>query len=214
MIGQGALRECLLDPEVTEVLAIGRTATGQSNPKLREKILKDPSDLSSIESELAGFDACLFCLGVSAAGMSEEQYRKITYELTLSVANTLAIRSPGMNFLYVSGVGTDSTEKGFSMWARVKGATENALLKLPFKGAYMLRPGIIRPLHGVVSKTGWYRALYATMGVLYPVAKAIAPNQVMTNVELGRAMLSVAKRGAAKHVLEPKDILAIPSETP
>lgn len=209
MIGQGTLRELLLDPEVTEVLVIGRTPIGQTHAKLREHVLKDPSDLSPIEGELGAYDACLFCLGVSAAGLSEEKYRAISYDMTLRVGEKLREKSPKMRFLYVSGAGTDGSEKGFAMWARVKGATENALLRIYGDDGYMMRPGVIQPMHGFVSKTGWYRALYATMGVLFPVAKAVAPNHVMTAEELGRAMVSVAKKGHAKHVLEARDIIAV-----
>jgi uncharacterized protein YbjT (DUF2867 family) len=205
MVGQGALRECLLDPEVERVLCIGRSATGQHNPKLRDLVLPNLQDLSSIEPELNGIDACFFCLGVSAAGMNEESYRRITYELTLSVANALLVSNPGLTFLYVSGSGTDSTERGRVMWARVKGATENALLRLPFKGAYMLRPGMIQPLHGIVSKTRWYRLFYAAFGALLPALKALFPKSVMTTEDLGRAMIEIAKRGAPKPILEACD---------
>jgi uncharacterized protein YbjT (DUF2867 family) len=206
MIGQGVLRESLLDPEVESVLCVGRAATGQTHDKLREIVHADLFDLGPIAAELEGRDACLFCLGVSSAGMREADYRRVTYDLTLSVARTLAERSPGMTFLYISGAGTDSSEKGGSMWARVKGETENALLKLPFRAAYMLRPGYIQPLHGITSKTTLYRVLYAGIGPLYPVLKALAPNLVTTTEGLGRAMLLVARKGAPKKVLEVRDL--------
>ncbi|HXI56585.1 MAG TPA: epimerase, partial [Polyangia bacterium] len=169
MVGQGALRECLLDPDVSEVLSIGRTpvrrtAVGPTDAKLREQVLADPGDLSSIEGQLVGYDACFFCLGVSSVGMTEAAYRRITYDLTLAAARTLSRLNPGMTFIYVSGAGTDSSERGRSMWARVKGQTENALLALPFKAAYMFRPGIIQPLHGIVSKTPLYRTFYFLLG--------------------------------------------------
>ncbi len=141
--------------------------------------------------------------------MTEAEYRRITYDLTLSVARTLSERSPGMTFLYVSGAGTDSTERGGTMWARVKGATENALLKVPFKASYMLRPGLIRPLHGVTSRTRLYRAVYAMVGPLYPLLRAIAPGQMLTTERLGRAMLVIAARGAPKPVLEAPDLNAL-----
>jgi uncharacterized protein YbjT (DUF2867 family) len=205
-VGQGVLRECLLDSGVEQVLAIGRSATGQQHAKLQEIVQSDLFDLSSIEGRLAGFDACFFCLGVSAAGMSEQDYRRITYELTMSVAKTLARLNPAMTFIYVSGAGTDSAERSRMMWARVKGKTENDLLKMPFRAAYMFRPGYIQPLHGIRTKTRWYGALYAVMGPLYPIWKRLLPNYVTTTECLGRAMLNVARHGAPKRFLENQDI--------
>ena len=206
MVGQGVLRECLLDPEVESVLSIGRTATGQRHEHLHELVHKDLTDLSAISAELLGYDACFFCLGVSSVGMMEQDYRRITYDLTLSVARTLAAQSPNMTFVYVSGTGTDSSERGRSMWARVKGETENALLGLPFQAAYMFRPGYIQPLHGVVPKTRWVRLVYAIVGPLYPVLKAIFPKDVTTTEQIGRAMLRVSRQGYPKRVLESRDI--------
>jgi uncharacterized protein YbjT (DUF2867 family) len=209
MVGQGVLRECLLDPDVTNVLSVGRAATGQDHPKLREIVHKDLSDVSSLAGEMAGHDACFFCLGVSSAGMTEETYTRLTYDLTLAVAEVLAKESPGITFVYVSGEGTDGTEHGRSMWARVKGRTENALLRLPFKAAYMFRPGLIQPMHGIKSKTRLYRAVYAVTGPLLPLLKAVAPKHVTTTEQVGRAMLEVAKHGADKRVLETPDINAV-----
>ena len=209
MVGQGVLRECLLDPEIESVLSIGRSATGRRHAKLREVLHKDFFDLSTIEADLTGLDACFFCLGTSAAGMSEVDYHRVTYELTLAVARTLVRLDPAMTFLYISGAGTDSSEKGRSMWARVKGKTENALLALPFKASYMFRPGYIQPMHGIKSKTRWYRILYASLGWLYPVFKALAPTMATTTEQLGRAMVAAAKHGAPKHVLEGRDINAL-----
>ncbi|MGA3327999.1 MAG: NAD(P)H-binding protein [Terriglobia bacterium] len=206
MVGQGVLRECLLDPEVVTVLSIVRSSTGQQHSKLREIIHKDFFDFSSLESELSGFDACFFCLGVTSAGMSEENYRRITYEITLAAAQTLAKLNPNMTFIYVSGAGTDSSERGRSMWARVKGQTENALLRLPFKAAYIFRPAVIVPLHGIKSRTRLYRVSYTVLGPLLPLMKALMPKYVTTTEKLGRAMLIVAKRGAPKPVLENSDI--------
>jgi uncharacterized protein YbjT (DUF2867 family) len=207
MVGQGVLRECLLDPEVESVLAIGRRGTGQTHEKLREIVHQDFFDFSAIESQLAGYDACFFCLGVSSAGMKEEEYRRLTYDITLAAAQALARQNPGtMTFLYVSGTGTDSSEKGRTMWARVKGETENALLRLPFKAAYMLRPGYIQPLHGITSSTKWTRVLYAVMGPLYPVWKTLFPKYVTTTEQLGRAMIHVAKHGAPQPILENQDL--------
>jgi uncharacterized protein YbjT (DUF2867 family) len=206
MVGQGALRECLLDPGVRSVLAVGRSSTGKKAEKLRELVLPDVAELSEVEAELAGFDACFFCLGVSSVGMSEERYTQLTYDLTLSVAQTLARLNSGMTFVYVSGAGTDSSERGRTMWARVKGRTENALLRLPFQAAYMFRPALIVPMHGVRSKTGWYRVLYALMTPFYPALKALFPNGITTTERVGRAMLAVARRGYSKPVLETRDI--------
>jgi uncharacterized protein YbjT (DUF2867 family) len=205
MVGQGVLRECLLDPAVTRVVAVGRSATGQLHAKLRDLVVPDLYNLSAVEAELSGFDACFFCLGVSAAGLSEERYAHVTYDLTLSVANTLARLDPDMTFVYVSGMGTDSTEHGRVMWTRVKGRTENALLRLPFK-AYMFRPGMIQPLHGIRSRTTWYRLLYAVAWPLIPIVRALAPDAVTTTEQVGRAMIAVARRGYAKRVLETRDI--------
>jgi uncharacterized protein YbjT (DUF2867 family) len=209
MVGQGVLRECLLDDGVAEVLAVGRSPAGQRHPKLRDLVLPDVGDLSAVEGELAGFDACFFCLGVSAVGLSEAEYTRLTFDLTLGVARTLARVSPGMTFVYVSGAGTDSTERGRTMWARVKGRTENALLALPFRAAYMFRPGLIQPLHGIRSKTAVYRAIYAVLGPLTPLLRRLAPNAVTTTEQVGRAMLAVARHGYAKPHLEPRDINAV-----
>jgi uncharacterized protein YbjT (DUF2867 family) len=215
MVGQGVLRECLLDADVERVVCVGRNATGQRHPKLQDLVVPNLQDLSGIERELNGIDACLFCLGVSAAGMNEESYRRITYELTLGVASTLLEHNPSLKFLYVSGSGTNSTERGGAMWARVKGATENALLRLPLKGAYMFRPGLIQPLHGIVSKTRFYRVFYAVFGLLLPLFKALFPRSVLTTEDLGRAMLEVAKHGASKPILEARDITALkPAPSP
>jgi len=206
MVGQGVLRECLLDPEVETVLAIGRTAILQQHQKLLEIVRQDLSDISAIEGKLSGYDACFFCLGVSAVGMNEEAYRRVTYDLTISVAGTLARLNPAMTFIYVSGAGTDSSGRGRVMWARVKGQTENALLQMPFQAVTMFRPAYIQPLHGIRTKTKWYGAVYAMMGPLYPVWKLLFPKYVTTTECLGRAMLNVAKRGAPQSVLENQDI--------
>ncbi len=208
MVGQSALRECLLDSGVDSVLALGRTPTGTEHPKLREIVRTDLFDLTPIAEQLSGYDACLFCLGVSSSGMSEEAYVRVTYDLTLSVARTLADVNAGMRFLYVSGTGTDSSERGRMMWARVKGRTENGLLKLPLD-AYMFRPGFIQPQHGIRSKTATYRAMYAVTAPLYPVLRRIAPRMVTSSEVLGRAMVAVAANGAPKRILETSDINAI-----
>jgi uncharacterized protein YbjT (DUF2867 family) len=206
MVGQGVLRECLLDADVESVLAVGRSKIGQQQKKLREIVLADLADLSAVEGQLSGYDACFFCLGVSSVGMDERTYYRLTYELTTSIGRTLAKLNSGMTFVYVSGTGTDSSERGRAMWARVKGKTENALLKMPFKGAYMFRPGYIQPLHGIRTKTRWYRAMYALMAPLYPLWKLLFPKFVTTTECMGRAMIEVAKRGAPQRVLESSDI--------
>jgi len=206
MVGQGVLRECLLGNDVDNVLAIGRSTAGQQHAKLQEIVRADLFDLSPIENRLSGFDACFFCLGVSAAGMSQQDYRRVTYELTISVAKTLVRLNPTMTFIYVSGAGTDSTERSRMMWARVKGKTENDLLKMPFRAAYMFRPGYIQPLHGIRTKTKWYGALYAVMGPLYPLWKRLLPKYVTTTECVGRAMLNVVRHGAPKHCVENQDI--------
>lgn len=209
MVGQGVLRECLLDKDVEQILAAVRAPGSRQDIKLREIVLKDFLDVSAIAGELSGYDACFFCLGVSSAGMGEDAYTRVTYDLALAAAQALVKLSPGLTFIYVSGAGTDSTEKGGIMWARVKGRTENALLRLPFKAAYMFRPAFIQPLGGIVSKTKLYRVLYALTGPFYPVLKRLLPNYVTTTAQVGRAMLAVAKRGAPKPVLENQDINAL-----
>ena len=209
MVGQGVLRECLLDPDIQQVLALGRSATGQQHTKLRELTVPDLMDLTTVEHQLTGYDACFFCTGVSSAGMTEETFTHLTYDLTLSVAQTLARLNPTMTFLYVSGAGTDSSEKGRSMWARVKGRTENALLRLPFRSAYMFRPGFIQPLHGIRSKTRLYQFLYDVLAPIQPLLKGRLPKYITTTEQLGRAMITVAKDGYPKPILESLDINAI-----
>ena len=206
MVGQGVLRECLLDPDVKRVLSIVRAPTGQRDPKLRELIHKDFFDFSAIEKELSGYDACFFCLGVSSAGMKEADYRRVTYDITLAAARVLAQLNPTMTFIYVSGLGTDSSEHGRTMWARVKGKTENDLLRLPFKAAYMFRPGGIVPMYGVKSKTRFYQAFLTVFGPLMPLLYRLFPQYVTTTEQVGRAMLKVAKAGASKSILETSDI--------
>jgi uncharacterized protein YbjT (DUF2867 family) len=205
MVGQGVLRECLLDAAVKRVVTLGRSATGQQHQKLREIVRADLMNVQSYAPELDRFDACFFCLGVSSAGMTEERYTRVTYDLTLAVAQALAKLNPSMTFIYVSGMGTDSSERGRTMWARVKGRTENALLKLPFK-AYMFRPGVIIPLHGIRSRTTWYRVLYLLSKPLLPIVKRVLPGSVTTTEQVGRAMLAVARAGYPRRILESRDI--------
>jgi uncharacterized protein YbjT (DUF2867 family) len=206
MVGQGVLRECLLDPEIEIVKTVGRSPTGLSDPKLREIVQPDLFDYSGVESALSGFGACFFCLGISSAGMSENQYEKLTYTLTLAAADTLSRLNPDMTFIYVSGAGTDSSETGRVMWARIKGKTENAILRLPFKAAYMFRPGVIQPAHGERSKTSAYRIGYALTKPLLPLLRRLFPRYILSTEDIGRAMILVAKQGAPKKILESWDI--------
>jgi uncharacterized protein YbjT (DUF2867 family) len=206
MVGQGALRECLLDPAVELVLVIGRNPVSQHHARLREIRHDNFLDYSEIESELVGYDACFFCLGVSSVGLSEERYRHITYDFTLAAARTLSKLNPAMVFIYVTGRGTDSTAQGRLMWARVKGETENDLLKLPFKAAYMFRPAAIQPLHGIKSKTAWVQAIYVAAAPLFGLLKRAAPKYVTTTERIGRAMIKVARDGYRRPVLESDDI--------
>jgi len=209
MVGQGVLRECLVDAGVERVLAVVRSPLGTTHEKLDEVVHRDFFDFTALEPRFAGRDACFFCLGVSSAGMTEEAYRRATYDIALSAARSLVRASPGMTFVYVSGVGTDSTERGRTMWARVKGKTENALLALPFRHACMFRPGIIVPLHGIRSKTRVYRVFYAIFRPLLPVANALFPRHVTTTEQVGRAMIAVARKGPPKSIVESRDIRAL-----
>lgn len=209
MVGQGVLRECLAAADVTEVVAIGRTPIGTSHPKLRDLVHADLFDYRAIEGRLSGFDACFFCLGVSSGGMSEAQYTRLTFDLTVAAARVLARLNPAMTFTYVSGAGTDSSERGRVVWARIKGRTENALLEMPFKAAVMFRPGLIRPMGGIESKTASYRWFYKATAWLLPVFQAVMPNQILTTAEMGQAMLKVARSGSPKPVLEASDIRAL-----
>jgi uncharacterized protein YbjT (DUF2867 family) len=208
MIGRGALRECLLAADVQRITAVVRKPTGHRKQKLREVVVPDVADLTLLRDELPTVDACLFCLGVTSLGMSEAAYTAVTYDLTLSVARTLSTANPNATFMYISGAGTDSSERGRSMWARVKGRTENGLLRLPFRGTYMFRPGMIIPLHGIRSSTRWYNVVYAVLRPVLPVVRRVAPNSVTTTEELGRAMLAVARNGYPSSILEMSDIRA------
>jgi uncharacterized protein YbjT (DUF2867 family) len=208
MVGQGVLLECTRDPHVQTVVTLGRTATGVQDAKLKEIVHKDLASYTEIEGELAGFDACFFCLGVSSSGMNETAYERITYGFTLAAAETLSRLNPGMTFVYVSGQGTDSSEKGRVMWARVKGRTENALLRLPLQ-AYMFRPGFIQAMDGIQSRTPLYRKLYVVIRPVLPVLRWAFPRLILTTRQIGRAMLAVAQRAYEKRVLEIEDIRAL-----
>jgi uncharacterized protein YbjT (DUF2867 family) len=214
MVGQGVLRECLRDPGVERVLSIGRRPGGVQDPKLEEIVLADVANLAPVASRLGGHDACFFCLGVSSFRMKEADYTRITHDLTLAVARTLLERNPGMTFIYVSGEGTDSSEQGRSMWARVKGRTENDLRALPFKASYMFRPGFIEPKHGARPQTRWVRAALVVAAPLTPVVRALFPRWVTTTEIVGRAMIEVARRGAPQPVLVTRDINAVVTGSP
>ena len=212
MIGQGVLRECLLDPGVEAVLAIVRSETATRHPKYREIVRTELWDYTDVEGELAGFDACFFCLGVASARMPEAEYERVTYGITLAAGGVLARLNPGMTFIYVSGLGADSSEQGRVMWARVRGRTENALMRLPFAGAYVFRLGLVQPLHGARSRTKLFRVFYQVLGPVLPVVRNAFPKLVLTTEEIGRAMLIVARRGWPKRVVESRDIREVVEE--
>lgn len=209
MVGQGVLRECLQAPDVELVQTVGRTPTGQQHPKLRELVHAEMWHYEKVEAQLADFDACFFCIGVTSAGISEKNYTHLTYDMTLAVGQVLSRLNPRMVFVYVSGTGADSSETSRTMWERVRGKTENALLKLPFRGVYIFRPGMIQPLDGIKSKTVAYRIFYSLTKPILPLLRAAMPNQVLSTRQVGQAMLSVVRSGAQKRVLETADIGAL-----
>jgi len=209
MVGKGVLLECLDHQAISEVLVIGRNNVGISHPKLKELVHNDFTNFEDVSSKLTGYDACFFCMGISAAGLKEEKYKQVTYDYTLSLANTLLKNNHEMTFTYVSGQGTDSTEKGRIMWARVKGRTENELLNLGFKQAFMFRPGAIIPLRGIKSKTKSYQFLYDYFMWLVKGVKLFFPNSVINTTQLGLAMINAMLFGYNKKLLEPKDILIL-----
>ncbi len=204
MVGKGVLLECLEHYEINEVLVVNRQKLEITHPKLKEIIHKDFFDLSSIEKELTNYDACFFCLGTSAIGKSEEEYTRITYDLTRHWCDTLYKLNSNMIFNYVSGTGTDSSEKGSSMWARVKGKTENYILNKGFKAAYMFRPGVILPEKGVKSSTNWYQFFYVILRPFFPLMKKM--KSVTTSVNVGKAMINSLLNGYHKNHLENIDI--------
>jgi uncharacterized protein YbjT (DUF2867 family) len=222
MVGQGVLRECLLDAEVERVLVVGRRplargglgVAASAEAKLVERTVPDLTELSSIAGDLAGVDACFFCLGVTSAGMTEAAYREVTYDITAAFVDALAKASPRLTFVFVSGRGTDATERGPVMWARVKGAAENHVRRAGFAAAYMFRPGLIQPLHGIQSRTAAYRILYVWLSWLVVLLKALFPRSVTTTERIGRAMLVAAKRGAPTTILENRDINALAASAP
>lgn len=211
MVGGGVLRECLRAPDVEQVVSVGRTALPMAHAKLiqlvRTNFAIDPSTIS--DDELRGVDACFYCLGVSSSGMTEEQYTAVTYRLTLLIAERLAKLSPNAAFAYVSGAGADSSEQGNSMWARVRGKTENALLRLPFKRVHAIRPAVIQPLNNQVSKTDSYRVFYKVLGPLLTVGRKLFPSHVLSTEVIGQAMLQIARHGAHVPVLDAPAIYAV-----
>jgi uncharacterized protein YbjT (DUF2867 family) len=207
MVGKGVLLECLDDARIERVLLVSRHPIDISHPKICDLVHHDFFDFASIQPHFVGIDACFFCLGVSSIGVSEREYRHLTYDLTLAAATALAsVAARPLTFCYVSGEGTDSSERGRTAWARTKGETENALLRLPFKAAFMFRPGYIQPLKGIRSKTRWYQALYDLTGPFYPVFRVLLPRYVTTTVNIGRAMIQVAVNGYSRQILFSADI--------
>jgi uncharacterized protein YbjT (DUF2867 family) len=206
MVGKGVLLEALDAPDVERVTTVGRRATGLAHPKLVEVVHADLGDLAPVADRLRGHDACFDCLGVTSAGMKEADYARVTYDYAVEAAERFLGANPDSVFTYVSGAGTDSTEKGRAMWARVKGRTENTLLEMPFRGAYMFRPGLIKPERGVTSRTGWYRAFYAVGKPLVWAMEKAAPDSLTTTRRVGLAMLHVAATAPPQHVLETRDI--------
>ena len=207
MVGQGVLRECLLADDVVSVVTLGRSATGTQHAKMREVIDPDLFDLAAVESQLAGLDACFFCLGVTSTGKTEAEYTRMTYELTLAIARTLVRLNPKMTFVYVSGVGTD--EHGRSMWAKVKGRTERELGELGFRAAYAFRPGMIVPRNGARSRTRLYAAFYIVAWPFLAIASLVAKRRIVTTETVGRAMLALVRTQPAEHVVEPPMIAAL-----
>ena len=213
MIGQGVLRECLLDARVTRVLSVGRAPSGRTHAKLADLVLRDLGDYAAVEERLRGFDACFYCLGISSAGLAEAEYRGITVDLTLAAAKALLRANPRLRFNFISGAGADGTERGRTMWARVKGKTENALLRMPFKAAFMFRPAYIQPLDGIRSKTRLYQSLYTVVWPLYPVLKRVFPRYVTNTRNVGRAMIAVAAGGYPQRILESEGINGLAETT-
>jgi uncharacterized protein YbjT (DUF2867 family) len=208
MVGEGVLHEALLSADVERVLVLTRRPSGMNHPKLFEIVVRDFYDLSDIESQLSGYNACFFCLGVSVIGKSEEEYRHIVYDLTMSVARTLSKMNPDMTFCYISGKATDSSEHGRLMWARVKGKTENDLMKLPFKKVYAFRPGMLLPTPGMKNTQKYYKYI----SWLYPILRLTAPSTVSTLRELGLSMIHISLDGYPRSIIEVKDIVTLATE--
>jgi uncharacterized protein YbjT (DUF2867 family) len=209
MVGQGVLRECLLDPGVDSVLSIVRRPTGAQSPRLREIVATDFYNLSPLSPELTGIDACYYCIGVTSNGLSEHAYRRISYDMTMEAATLLLRLNPTMTFIYVSALGADPTERGRIMWARIRGALENALLKLPFRQLFIFRLAIIQPLHGITSRTRSYRIAYNILAPLLPLIIRLLPKYATTTEQIGKAMLAVTRNGYPTQILQTRDINSV-----
>jgi len=212
MVGGAVLRECLLDPEVERVLVVSRTELALRDAKLRTIVHDDFGDLTAIEDQLEGYDACFFCIGVTSAGMTEAAYRRVTVDFALAAARAMIHRNPKSVYVYVSGEGADSSQSSSTMWARVKGEAENAILAMPFREVFVFRPGYIQPLHGIVSRTTVYRIFYAIVAPFFPILRWLAPRHVTTTENIGRAMLRAASRGAPTRLLRCQDIEALAAD--
>lgn len=206
MVGRGVLIECMESELVTSILIVNRRSIGMNHAKVKEVIHSNFEDYSAIENEFKGYDACFWTLGISALGLKEDEYTNITYDYTIKAAKRLSLLNSSMVFCYVSGAGTDSTEKGKVMWARVKGKTENDLMKLPFKKVYLFRPGYIQPLKGIKSRTKWYNAMYVIFKPLYPLLKFLSPNSVTTSVNIGKSMIRLVEKLPEVSILNAKEI--------
>ena len=209
MVGRGVLKECLDEPRVEDVLVVGRRQSGEQNEKLREVVHHDFFDYSPLSTEFEDRDTCFFCLGVSSVGQDEASYTRLTHDLTVSAAEALLAAAPDMTFVYVSGAGADSTERGRTMWARVRGRLENRLRAMPFQAAYIFRPAYIQPMRGAMSRVFWYRVVYAGIGWAYPILRRLFPGKVTSTVAIGRAMIAVARNGSENRVLDSHAINAI-----
>lgn len=212
MVGQSVLRECLIDDSVDSIISVGRSTISVTHPKLKNLIHADFLDFSPLTNEFKGVDVCFYCLGIASAGLSEEEYKKITCNYTVAAAKILLKINPKITFIFISGAGADSSEKGRIMWARVKGKTENALLALKFQSVYAIRPAFIQPLNGITSRTRLYRVLYLVFWPFMPLIKWLAPNSVITTEALGKVMIHIARKGALKHLLESRDVVALAKE--
>jgi len=202
MVGEGVLHVCLNDPAVEKVLVINRRSVGITHSKLEEIIHTDFYNLTSIEDQLSGYDSCFFCLGISSLAVKAEEYYNITYKLTMHVAGILVKQNPYMTFLYVSGQGTDSSEKGRSRWARVKGKTENDLMKLPFKQVYAYRPGFMKPIPGLKHSLSFYKYI----NWILPLGKKLFPEGFNSLEEVGLSMIQIVKQGSEKKIIEGREI--------
>lgn len=209
MVGQSVLRECLLDSTVESVLTVGRAELSTAQRKHRHLRHENFLDFAPLAKDFQNLDVCFYCLGIASAGLSEQEYKKVTCDYTLAAAATLLKVNPNICFIFISGAGADSSEQGRTMWARIKGKTENALFALPFKAVYAIRPAFIQPLHGITSRTRLYRVLYRVFWPFMPLIKLLAPNSVTTTEDLGKVMIRLAREGAPQRLLESRDVVAL-----